>query len=300
MRHDAPLPYIERTREYYLALGYGTPYRWATFDTVPLTPLSKPLADASISVITTAARYHPDNGDQGPGAPYNAAAKFFSVYSEPTDHEPDLRISHIAIDRAHTTGHDQGSYFPLRALRALVQDGTIGTITPRFHGLPTNRSHRTTQDVDCPDIVSRCLEDGADAVVLVPNCPVCHQSVSLAARALEEAGISSVIMGCARDIVETVGVPRLVFNDFPLGNAAGRPDDPTSQLEIARLAVELLSSARAPRTTLQSPFQWHGAANWKEDYANAKRLSTDELARRRAQFDTDKDVAAQVLERGDG
>ncbi len=32
-------------------------------------------------------------------------------------------------------------------------------------------------------------------------------------------------MGCAKDIVEYVGVPRFLFSDFPLGNPAGKPHD---------------------------------------------------------------------------
>ena len=141
---------------------------------------------------------------------------------------------------------------------------------------------------DCLEIVSRCLEDQADAAVLVPNCPVCHQSVSLAARALEAAGVSTVIMGCAKDIVEMVGVPRFLFNDFPLGNSAGLPNDPHSQLQIARLAVNLLITAKESRTTQKSPYAWSGSANWKMDYSNAALLSTEEIATRRREFDTAK------------
>jgi len=285
---DPPLPYLERIEAYYRALGYDTPYRWASFDDVPFTALTKPLANASLAIVTTAAPYRPGMGDQGPGAPYNGRAKFFSVYSLPTAREPDLRISHIAIDRAHTTAQDQASYFPLKALQALAANGEIGAVAPRFHGLPTNRSHNTTIQVDCPQIVSRCRQDRADAAVLVPNCPVCHQSVSLAARALEQAGIPTVIMGCARDIVEHVGVPRLLFNDFPLGNAAGRPHDPRSQLQIARLAVNLLGAAKGPRTTVQSPLAWQGTAGWKRDYSNAALLSEDEIGARRQEFDAEK------------
>ena len=35
-------------------------------------------------------------------------------------------------------------------------------------------------------------------------------------------GIPTVVMGCAKDIVEHCGVPRFLFSDFPLGNAAGQ------------------------------------------------------------------------------
>src|ERR1700751_383825 len=101
--HDAPIAYMQRIRDYYLALGYGTPYRWAHYAEVPFRPLTKPLDECRVALITTAAPYQPGKGDQGPGAPYNAAAKFYSVYSEDTAIDHDLRISHVAIDRAHTT-----------------------------------------------------------------------------------------------------------------------------------------------------------------------------------------------------
>jgi hypothetical protein len=292
--HDLPLNYIERIREYYQALGYGEPYRWAHFDNVPFTLLRKPLAESTIGLVTTAAPCRADKGDQGPGAPYNGAAKFFSVYSDTTATEPELCISHIAYDRAHTTARDQGSYFPLRALKALARSGKIKNVAPRFHGLPTNRSHKTTIEVDCAELVSRCLEDAVDAVILVPNCPVCHQSVSLAARALEAAGIATVIMGCARDIVEYVGVPRLLFNNFPLGNSAGLPNDAEAQIHIASLALDLLQKAGRPRTTEQSPYRWSGAAGWQRDYSNAAILSEQEIASRREEFDRVKQDAKRV------
>lgn len=288
---DAPIPYLQRIRDYYVGLGYGTPYVFAHYADVPFTPLAKPLADARVALVTTAATYRPGAGDQGAHAPYNAAAKFYSVYSADSTADHDLRISHVAIDRAHTTAEDPGSYFPLPALREAARHGRIGAVTPRFHGAPTNRSHRTTLETDVPEIVARCTADAADAVLLVPNCPVCHQTVSLAARALETAGIPTVVMGCAKDIVEWIGVPRLMFSDFPLGNAAGKPRDKASQAATLELALRVLESAPGPRTTVQSPQRWSNDSSWKLDYANIDRLSADEIARRRSEFDREKEVA---------
>ncbi|MEM7498365.1 MAG: glycine reductase [Pseudomonadota bacterium] len=289
---DAPIPYMARTKAYYAALGYGPPYVWAHRETVPFSALSRPLADATIGVVTTAAPFKPGAGDQGPGAPYNAAAKFYEVYSLPTDRMPDLRISHVAIDRDHTTAEDLGSYFPLSALEGAAAARRIGRVAPRFHGLPTNRSQRATLERDCPALVARCREDGMDAAILVPNCPVCHQSCALAARALERAGIATVVMGAARDIVEHAGVPRFLFSDVPLGNAAGLPGDPGSQDRTLGLALDLLERAESPRSTLVNPLRWPGPADWKDSYSNAARLSAEEIAARRAAFDAGKRVAA--------
>ena len=82
---------------------------------------------------------------------------------------------------------------------------------------------------------------------------MCHQTVSLTARALEAAGIPTVSMGCAKDIVEYVGVPRFWFSDFPLGNAAGRPHDKESQLATLRGALAFLESAEQVHLVTVNP-----------------------------------------------
>ena len=293
---DAPIPYLQRVRRYYQALGYGAPYEWAHFGSVPFQPLRQPLAHSRVALVTTAAPYRPGTGEQGPGAPYNAEAKFYAVYSVDSTTDPDLRISHVAIDRDHTRADDPRSWLPLAALRDSAAAGRIGALAPRLHGLPTNRSQRATLEIDAPELLARCLADGVDAALLVANCPVCHQSTALAARVLEAAGIATVVMGCARDIVEHVGVPRLLFSDFPLGNAAGRPHDPASQAATLGVALDLLDSASAPRTTWTSPQRWSADPAWKLDYCNIERLTPDEMARRRAAFDAGKAAAKQRRE----
>jgi len=151
-----------------------------------------------------------------------------------------------------------------------------------------------TLEIDCPEIVARCKADAVDAAILVPNCPVCHQTVSLAARMLERNGISTVIMGCAKDIVEYIGVPRFLFSDFPLGNAAGRPRDSGSQAFTLDLALSLLESAPAPRTTVQSPLRWSASPDWKLDYCNIQRLTSEEIRNRRDEFDKGKSQAKRL------
>ncbi len=153
---DGPIPYMQRTRDYYLALGYGNPYRWAHFDDVPFTPLRTPLNRARVALITT------------PGAPYNAAAKFYQVYSIPSESVPDLRISHVGYDRKHSSAADIHAYFPLARMKDAAAAGRIGSLGPRVHGAPTNRSHRATE-TDAAELLRRCQEDRVAAAVLVPS-----------------------------------------------------------------------------------------------------------------------------------
>ena len=293
---DRPIPYMARTREYYAAIGYTTPYRWAHHIDAPFQPLSKPLGQSRITIITTAAPFDPGKGDQGPGAKYNGSAKFFSVYDGDTAKPHDLRISHIAYDRVHTSAEDSGTWFPLPQLQRLARERRIGEVAPRFFGAPTNRSHRVTIETDAPEILRRCKDDRVDAAVLVPNCPVCHQTASLVARHLEANGVPTVVIGCAKDIVEHAAVPRFLFSDFPLGNSAGKPHDLPSQAFTLELALRVLESAPSAQTTVQSPLRWSSDAAWKRDYNNIAALSAEELARRRREFDAQKEIAHALRE----
>ena len=120
---------------------------------------------------------------------------------------------------------------------------------------------------------------------------MCHQTVGLAARHLEANGIPTVIMGCAKDIVEHCGVPRFLWSDFPLGNSAGKPFDVESQAQTLELALRVLESAPAARTTVQSGQRWSEDASWKRDYNDLTKLTPETIAQRRKEFDVVKSIA---------
>jgi hypothetical protein len=121
--------------------------------------------------------------------------------------------------------------------------------------------------------------------------------VSLVARHLEANGLPTVIMGCAKDIVEHCGVPRFLFSDFPLGNSAGRPFDTESQATTLELALRVLERAPAARTTVQSPLRWSDDALWKPEYSNLDTLTPEDIAERRKEFDVVKTVIKTKQER---
>ena len=131
--------------------------------------MSKPLSECRLGLVTTAAPFQPDKGDQGPGAAYNGSAKFFDVYTCPVDEPIDVRISHIGYDRAHTKADDPNTWFPLARLHEAVTAGRIGSLTDRFYGAPTVRRVRSTTEDHAPRIAELLAEDGADVALLVPT-----------------------------------------------------------------------------------------------------------------------------------
>jgi hypothetical protein len=127
---------------------------------------------------------------------------------------------------------------------------------------------------------------------------VCHQTVSLVARHLEANGIPTVIMGCAKDIVEHCGVPRFLYSDFPLGNSAGKPFDTDSQAQTLELALRVLESAPGPRTTVQSPQRWSDDPAWKLRYSDVSKLTPEDIAERRKEFDVVKSTIKTIQSSG--
>jgi hypothetical protein len=88
--------------------------------------------------------------------------------------------------------------------------------------------------------------------------------VSLVSRYIEAAGIPTVVFSTARDIVETCGVPRHVFTDFPLGNPCGESFDASQQMAILELGLGLLENASEPGVLVQSPYAWSAGEKWKD------------------------------------
>jgi hypothetical protein len=155
--------YIDRTREYYAAQGYAKPYAWAHHTDAPFAPLTKPLAQSRVALITTASPWREEKPVEG------VLRGGKQVWSSPTATPPErLFTDDLAWDKEATHTRDVESFVPIRSLLALAAAGRIGSLAPRFHGVPTDYSQRRTIEQDAPEVLARCREDGTDVALLVP------------------------------------------------------------------------------------------------------------------------------------
>jgi D-proline reductase (dithiol) PrdB len=152
-----PVPYMRRSREYYEAQGFERAYRYAHFETIPFTPLAKPLAECTVGLITTASTYR------------RAPLEPRKVDSAPTVPPPEtLYTDDLSWDKQATHTDDLGTFCPIEPLQGLAADGVIGALAARFHCAPTEYSQTTTLEKDAPELHRRLLEDHADIALLVP------------------------------------------------------------------------------------------------------------------------------------
>ena len=161
--HRTFVSYIDRTREFYLAQGYERPYRWARFREVPFAPLAKPLSQCRVTLVTTASPFRGQVFRDG------VLRGEKQVWSGPTSEPPErLYTDDLAWDKGATHTNDVESFLPLRQLAAYAAAGRIGSLAERFHGVPTDYSHRRTLEQDAPEVLMRCREDAAEVALLIP------------------------------------------------------------------------------------------------------------------------------------
>ena len=147
--------YIDKSREFYLAKGYGNPYRWASNPDAPFTPLTKPLSESRVALVTTA-------------APDLQGGRKRSRYAAATRPAPEaLYTHHLSWHKTATHTDDVETFLPVRRLNEYVAEGRLGSLSPRFYGVPTVYSARQTVQEDAPAVLDFCREDGVDIVLLV-------------------------------------------------------------------------------------------------------------------------------------
>ena len=155
--------YIDRTREYYLAQGYERPYAWARHTDAPFAPLAKPLSESRVGIVTTASLPH---GQEVVDGVLRGGKQVYSAEVEPLPEK--LFTDDLSWDKESTHTDDVPSFLPIPQLQRRVEEGRIGSLAPRFHGLPTDYSQRRTTEQDAPEILARLRQDQVDVALLVP------------------------------------------------------------------------------------------------------------------------------------
>ena len=147
--------YIDKSREFYLAKGYGNPYRWASNPDAPFAPLTKPLSESRVALVTTAALDSHGGRERGR---YAAAIR-------PAPEA--LYTRHLSWHKTATHTDDVETFLPVRRVNEYIAEGRLGSLSPRFYGVPTVYSARRTVHEDAPAVLDFCREDGVDIALLV-------------------------------------------------------------------------------------------------------------------------------------
>ena len=155
----APIDYIPRTSEMYSDYA---PYRWVHSEDVPWTPITRPVAQSRVALVTSGGVHLVDQ------KPFHMMDDT-SLREIPRDtRRSDLTVSHFGylIDDAKV---DPNCVFPLDRMRELEAEGVIGELSdPAYSFMGGIYSARRVRQVLCPDLVERLMRNRIDLLFLVP------------------------------------------------------------------------------------------------------------------------------------
>ena len=154
-----PVEYIPRTRELYAA--YNNPYRWVTNDSVPWTPLKKPIAQSKIAMISSGGIMYRDQPRF-----HREDASYRRIPKNAT--RADLNVWHFGYP-TRDAQIDPNCVFPWERLKELEREKVIGELSdPCFSFMGGIYSARKVRDELAPQIADQLKRAHVDAFYLVP------------------------------------------------------------------------------------------------------------------------------------
>jgi hypothetical protein len=90
------------------------------------------------------------------------------------------------------------------------------------------------------------------------------------ARAVEAAGISTVLVTMAPYLAQAVGTPRIVGVEFPFGHPLGHAGDRDEQMRVIRDSLRALVDIKEPNTVVDLPYEWLDFEYWSKAWYPAE------------------------------
>ncbi|MBC8030943.1 MAG: hypothetical protein H7Z16_12595 [Pyrinomonadaceae bacterium] len=221
----------------------GDSYPFVKNKRAPFSPARCALPMMNLAVISSAGGYL-DGTD-----PFDTTAPGGDLsYREiPSRIDPeDLRFAARGYDPAAVHA-DINSLLPLWRLFEFESNGIIGQLNSvfwSFSGFIPDAARFTEETA--PRIVERVQTYEVQAALLIPASRLCHQSVSLLARSLESAGITSMTLVVDKEVVESVRPPRAALYAGELGSVAGLPNWPEHQRRVLDESLRLIEPMDQP------------------------------------------------------
>lgn len=221
----------------------GDDYPFIENRRAPFTPARRALPMLNLALITSAGAYL-DGTD-----PFDvqAAGGDVNFREIPVEIEAvDLKYSARGYDPA-AVSEDMNALIPIERLFEFESNGIIGQLNPvfwSFCGFIPDAAR--LNDEMLPRLIERIQRYEVQAALLVPASRLCHQSVSLVARAIEQTGIPTMMLAVDRGVVERARPPRAGYYKGELGSVAGKQGWPEYQRRLLDEALRLIEPMDQP------------------------------------------------------
>ena len=226
----------------------------------PFTPARRAISMMNLALIVSAGAYIDGTDSFDTSAPDGD----FDVREIPSDISlSDIRFAARGYEPEFVQT-DPNVQVPLARLFEFESNRIIGQLNSVFWsccGFIPDSGRFVEQAV--PQLLSRLHRYNVQAALLIPASRLCHQSMALAARAIEQTGVPTMTLAVDRDAIESARPPRAGFYNGRLGSVVGQPNwpehqrrvldealrwiEPMGQPGMKKLVVELQSQVQAAR-----------------------------------------------------
>jgi D-proline reductase (dithiol) PrdB len=197
----------------------------------------------NLGLITSAGAYI--DGSE----PFDAGAAEgdFTFREIPTQIDPrDLLFAARGYDPKFVEA-DSNVQVPLQRLLEYEANRVIGQLNSAFwsfSGFIPDASTFVSNTI--PKLVERLTTYEVQAALLIPASRLCHQSVGLLARAIEQAGIPTIALAVDREAIELPRPSRAGYYQGEFGSVAGQPNWPQHQRRVLDEALRWIEPMGQP------------------------------------------------------
>lgn len=225
-----------------------------TNEFIPWSPWNAGVAESRVALISTGGVYL-KKGLHEPFRPGDPSFREFpSVVANddlelpPADHL-DLRYA----------AQDLNVLFPLERLHELAASGYIGSVAPFAYSLAGRTGELLPLLANFgPSLAYRMRRMGPDLALVVATGAVEHQTAALVARAVELAGVPTLVLGNNRAVLEAVKAPRAVLVRHPDGAPLGNPGNAGKHQQVLLQALQEGWRHESPGLISELSFSWKG------------------------------------------
>jgi D-proline reductase (dithiol) PrdB len=159
-----PIRYVDRLNAHYARQGFPA-YQWTVNVDAPWTPLAKPLAHCTVSMLTSGGI------SRACAAPWNPSARNDLRLDEVDRDAPsnDFQIHDDYYDH-RDADRDLNCVFPIDRLRELAAAGEIGGVASRLWSGFMGRIYKRSEVIEraAPALAVELKKDEVDLFLLVP------------------------------------------------------------------------------------------------------------------------------------
>ncbi len=221
----------------------GDDYPFVENKRAPFTPARRALPMLNLALISSAGGYI--DGTQ----PFDLTAPGgdTSFREIPIEVEAgDILFAARGYD-PQAVRQDINSQVPIPRLFEFESNGIIGQLNPvwwSFNGFIPDAARLV--DEMLPNLLERVKRYEVQAALLIPASRLCHQSIALVARALEQENIPTIMLAVEKDVIERTRPPRAGYYKGEYGSVAGGPLWPEHQRRVLDEALRWLEPIDQP------------------------------------------------------